>query len=125
LHRRDALARQCETEIQRGADYHTSRAIQLLEQLFVHQHTAVLRSHQVGPSAGRHADFIAAATHLRSHRADGIIFPDFPFLQLRYPYVLHALGLQDPDVLVTDQVSLRQEFLAPGSKYSTTKNFTV
>ena len=109
LHRRDPLARYRIAEIQRRGDHHAGGAVDLLEQFIVHQHAAIFGGEQIGPSAGRQADFKTAATHFTGYLADGVVFPDFAFFQFGNPNGFHSFGFQYPNVFIADDVSLRQQ----------------
>src|ERR1022692_695917 len=97
-----------EAEIQRRGDDHAGRAVDLLQQVVVHQHATFLGGLQIGPAARRQADLEASAAHLAGYRADRIVFADLAFLQFGHPNGCHTLGFEDPDVVVADYMSLRQ-----------------
>src|SRR5260370_35449054 len=125
FYRRDALPRQREAEVQRRGDHNTGRAIQLLQQFFIDQDTAIFCGHQIRPPTSRHADFVAAAPHFCRYLADGVVLATFPSFELCYPYILHALGFEDADILVSDDMTLREQLLSSRSKYSATENSSV
>jgi hypothetical protein len=125
LHGRDALTRHGEAEIQRRGDDHAGRAVDLLQQLVVHQHATFLGGLQIGPAARRQADLEAAAAHLAGYRADRVVFADLAFLQFGHPDGCHAFGFEDPNVVVADYMALRQQLLSAGTKDGAAQHPTI
>src|ERR1035441_2779781 len=93
-------------EVQGGGDDNAGGAVDLLEQLIIHQHAAVLCAQGISPAAGREADLETSAAHLAGHRADRVILADLPVFQFRNPNGLHAFGLQHANVFVADDRDL-------------------
>ena len=120
----DALAGDGVAEVQGGGDHHAGGAVDLLEQFVVHQHAAVFGGQEVGPAAGREADFETAAAHLAGDRADRIVLADLAFFQFGYPDGFHAFGLQHANVFVADDMALGQQFLPAGPENGATKDPT-
>src|SRR5205823_3882211 len=122
LHRRDALSGGGVAEIEGGGDHYTGGAVNLLQELVVHQDTAVFGGQKVGAASRSQADFEAAAAHLAGHCANRIIFADFAFFELGDPNCLHALGLQHANVFVADDMAFGQKLLSTWTKNSTAKD---
>src|SRR5450759_5630104 len=102
----NALAGDRVAEVQGGGDDDAGGAVDLLEQLIVHQHAAVFGGQEVGPAAGCEADFETSTAHLAGDRADRIILADFAIFQLGNPNGFHAFRLQDTNVFVADDMAL-------------------
>jgi hypothetical protein len=109
-------------EVQGSGDDHAGGAVDLLQQLIVHQDAAVFGGEQVGPASGRQADFETAATHFAGHLADRVVFADFAVFQFGDPNGIHTFGLQDPDVFIADDMPLGQQLLPTGTENGATED---
>src|SRR5688572_2563939 len=105
-------ARFCVCEVDRGGDHNTRSAVELLQQIVVDQRAAVFRRKKVGAPARREPDFQTAATHLARHVRDGQVFGDFTVLQFRHPNLVHALALEETNVVLVNHVSLSKDLAA-------------
>jgi hypothetical protein len=85
LHGGDALLAAGVAEIQAGGDDDACRGIDLAEQIFIYQDTAVLRGEQIGAASSRQPDFQAAATGFDGYLTHGLVFADFSLFELRDP----------------------------------------
>jgi hypothetical protein len=72
-------------EVRAGGDHNARGAVDLAEQLVVHQHAAVLRREQVSPSSRRQPDFEAPAPGFRCDLGDGFVFADLTLFELGDP----------------------------------------
>jgi hypothetical protein len=122
LHGGNALAGSREAEVRRSRNDHARCAVDLAEQIIVHQNAAVFGREEVRASACRKPDLKTSASHLRRHLADGRVLADFAFFKFGHPHLTESFGFQQPDVFITKNVPFGEQFLAPGPKNRTAKN---
>ncbi len=120
----DALFLASVAEIRAGGDDDAGSAVDLPEQLFVYQHAAVFRGEQIRPASRCQTDFEAPATGLGSDLSHGVVFPYFPIFELRDPHFAQPLSLQQPYIVVAEDVTLRKKFPSALTKNGAAENLS-
>jgi hypothetical protein len=80
----------------------------LFEKAVVDQHAAIFQREQIGAAAGGKPDFQAPAGHFGRCLADRLIFADLALFELSYPDLSEAFSLEQPHILLAQNVSLCQ-----------------